>query len=87
MFDRYSRLHLQKYRRNFEPIHFSNGRVDSLYSHLYDNSVPVISITIEVTNGALFDRYIGMPIEEIEAAIKRDPRAWVNAGHVVVVER
>lgn len=87
LFDRYCQLHLQKYRRNYEPSHFSSGRVNSRFKPLYENMAPAIMVTIDITSGALFDRYIGMPIEEIEAAIKRDPRTWLNAGHVIAVER
>lgn len=87
VFDRYCRLHLLKYRRNYEPSHFANGRIDPAFQRYYDNPSPVISINIEITDGVLFDQYVGMPVEEIERAVRRDPRAWVNAGSVVAVER
>jgi len=87
VFDRYCLLHYQKYLKNYEPTHFSNGRIDARYQHLYDNKTPVIRITIDITSGQLFAQYIGMPIEEIEAAIRRDPRAWVSnaGGHMIAV--
>jgi hypothetical protein len=87
VFDRYCHLHLHKFRRNYEPAHFSNGCINPRYQYLYENQSPAIRITIDITSGDIFDQYIGTPIEEIEAAIKRDSRVWFNAGHVVAVER
>lgn len=87
VFDRYCQLHRQKYLRNYEPGHFRNGRVDPRFQHLYDNPAPVIRITLDLTGGPLFDRFIGMPVADIEDAIKRDPRTWFAAGHLVAVEK
>lgn len=87
VFDRYCLLHHAKYLRNYEPAHFSNGRLKEEYRSIYDNKLPLIRISIDVANGALFNRYVGMPVEEIEAAVKRDPRAWFMAGKLIVVQQ
>lgn len=80
VFDRYCSLHLAKYRRNFEPTHFSRGKLLAQYAELYGNPAPVIRVSIEVSEGALFDRFIGQPFEHIEQSVRLDPGAWVRAG-------
>ena len=87
VFDRYCSLHHAKYLRNYEPAHFSNGRLKEEYKAIYDNKSPLIRISIDVEKGTLFDQYVGMPIEEIEAAVKRDPRSWFSAGKLIVVQK
>lgn len=87
VFERYCRLHFYKYHRNWEPFHFANGRLKPEMQAIYGERVQALRIVIDVTSGALFDRYVGMPIAEIEAAILRDPRAWVKSGRVVAIEQ
>lgn len=86
VFDRYCALHLAKYRRNFEPAHFAEGRLLDRYRDLYLRPGPSIRVTIEVTSGSLFERYIGQPFEHIEQAVRLDPVAWVRAGTVLAAQ-
>jgi hypothetical protein len=87
VFDRYCELHLHKFQRNFEPSHFDNGRVLSRFSHLYTSPSPTIRITLEVSSGDLFDRYVGMPIDEIQASIRRDPAGWLRGSKMIAIEK
>lgn len=87
LLDRYCQLHKAKYLRNYEPGHFSNGGLDSMYASLYENINPAIRITIDITQGELFEKFVGMPYEHVEAAVKRDPRAWVLAGNMRVEQK
>ena len=84
LFDRYCTLHFAKYGRNYEPTHFSRGKLLPRFSALYDAKVPTIHIAIEVRSGPLFDRFIGQPADYVESAIRSDPRGWINAGTLVV---
>lgn len=86
VFDRYCVLHLAKYRRNFEPSHFASGKLLGRFRELYQNPAPAIFVTIEVTSGALFERFVGQPFEFVEQSVRLDPGAWVRAG-VVRVEQ
>lgn len=83
LFDRYCALHLSRYGRNFEPLHFSNGRLLPRFASLYANSAPVIRITVELRAGQLFDRFVGQPPDFIEQAFRQDPRAWATSGEVL----
>lgn len=82
VFERYCTLHRAKYRRNFEPSHFANGKLRASYRELYLNQTPLIRVTIEVSEGPLFERYVGQPVEHVEQSVRRDPGAWVRAGTV-----
>jgi hypothetical protein len=86
VFDRYCALHLFKYRRNFEPSHFSSGKLDERFRSLYDTPAPTIRVIVEIKAGPLFDQYIGQPTDYIEHAIRTDPRAWLSAGSVLTIQ-
>ena len=80
VFDRYCFLHFEKYRRNYEPSHFSRGRLLERFTQLYATYRRSIVVRVVVTEGALFEKYIGQPAEYIEQAVRLDPRSWVQAG-------
>lgn len=83
VFDRYCLLHLSKYGRNFEPAHFASGQLLPRFAPLYESPRPSIVVTVEITEGPLLERYIGMPPDYVEQAFRLDPKTWVAAGSVI----
>jgi hypothetical protein len=87
LFDRYILLHRIKYRRAYEPGHFKSGRLRDDMEPLYSKPQPMLRITIDVKEGALLERFVGAPVDIIEAEFKRDPINWVKQSRVVAIEK
>lgn len=86
VFNRYNNLHLLKYGRNFEPAHFSNGKLRNQYKSIYRNKPEKLRLILEVSSPELIQKYIGYPPSEIEAAFQRSPAEWVAGAAVIALE-
>ena len=85
IFDRYQSLHCEKYGRIYDPSHFGTHGPLQRFAALYMSRPQSIRISVEVSSGDLFTRFVGAPITEIEAAVRRDPGSWIRAGKVTAL--